>query len=111
MTLFVELCAFLMPDFTKLRFQNKKNKTTMNIFKHYCKFDANIKAPCTLRVFNVTSDQANFASHHTRDHHVGFPLAWEGIGKSNKTFHNFLFSSYHITKLQLSGKNIITHTR
>ena len=60
--------------------------------------------------FHVTSYQANFASHHTRDRHVGFPFACEGIGKSNKIFHNFLFSSYHITKLEPRGKNIITHT-
>ena len=58
----------------------------------------------------MTSYQANFPSHHTRDRHVGFPFAWEGVGKSNKIFHNFLFTSYHITKLQMSGKNITIHT-
>ena len=39
--------------------------------------------------FNKTSYQANFASHHTRDSHVGFLLALQGIGKQNKMFHNF----------------------
>ena len=32
----------------------------------------------------MTSYLANFASHHTRDRHVGFLLAWNGIGKHNK---------------------------
>ena len=45
------------------------------------------------------------------DRHVGFPFTCEGIGKSNKMFYYFLFSSYHITKLQPSDKNINTHTR
>ena len=61
---------------------------------------------------NVTSYRANFASHHTRDHHVGFLFTCEeceGVGKSTKC-HNFLFSSFHITKLQASDKNISTHT-
>ena len=57
--------------------------------------------------FHVTSYQANFASHHTHDRHVGFPS--HGIGKHNKMFCYFLFSSYHIIKLQLSDKNISTH--
>ena len=61
--------------------------------------------------FHVTSYKANFASHHTRDRHVGFQFTCEGIGKSNKMYHYFLFSSYHITKLQPSDKNINTHTR
>ena len=39
--------------------------------------------------FYVTSYQANFASHHTCDCHVGFLLAWRGIGKYNKMFHYF----------------------
>ena len=59
--------------------------------------------------FHVTSYQANFASHHTRNRHVGFLFAGDGIGKHNKMFRYFLFSSYHITKLQLSDKNISTH--
>ena len=61
--------------------------------------------------FHVTSYQANFASHRTHDHHVGFLFTCKGIGKSNKMFPNFLFSSYHITKLQLSDKYIKTHIR
>ena len=35
----------------------------------------------------------------------------DGIGKSNKMFHYFLFSTYHITKLQPNDKNISTHIR
>ena len=49
--------------------------------------------------FHVTSYQANFASHHSRDRHVGFLLAWNGKGKHNKMSRYFLFSSYHNTKL------------
>ena len=56
------------------------------------------------------SYQANFASHHTSDHHLGFLSARNGIGKCNKMAHYFLFSSYNNTKLQLSDKNISTHT-
>ena len=32
-------------------------------------------------------------------------------GENNKLFHYFLFSSYHITKIQPSDNNISTHTR
>ena len=60
--------------------------------------------------FHVTSYQANLASHHNRHRHFGFLFTCKGIGKSNKMFHNFLFSSYHIAKLQPSDKNISTHT-
>ena len=38
----------------------------------------------TIEGFHVMSYQANFASHHTHDRHVGFPLAWQAIGKHNK---------------------------
>ena len=53
--------------------------------------------------FHVMSYQANFASHHTRDRHVGFLAPLSGIGKHNKMSHNSSYSSYHndITKLQL----------
>ena len=61
--------------------------------------------------FHVTSYQANFASHHTRDGHVGFLFTWSGIGKYNKMSRYFLLSSYHNTKLQLSDKNICTYSR
>ena len=60
--------------------------------------------------FHVTSYQANFASYHTRDHHVGFLSALPGIGKHNKMSLNFSFSSNHNTELQLSDKNINTHS-
>ena len=56
-------------------------------------------------VFHVTSYQANFASHRNRDRHVGFQFTCEGIGKSNKIYHYFLFSPYHIIKLQTLGWN------
>ena len=59
--------------------------------------------------FHMTSYRANFASHHTCDCDVGFLLAWDGIWKCNKMFHNFLLSSCHIIKLQPSDRNISTH--
>ena len=59
--------------------------------------------------FHVTSYQVNFASHHTRDRHVGFLFTQSSIGKYNKISHYCLFRSYHNTKLQLSDKNI-AHT-
>ena len=40
-----------------------------------------------------------------------FLFAQDGIGKHNKMFRYFLFTLYHITKLQLSNKNISKHTR
>ena len=66
----------------------------------------------TIEGFNVTSYQANVASHHIRDRHVGFLLAWHGIGKYNKMFRHHLFSLYHNTKLQQSDKkwNISPHS-
>ena len=58
----------------------------------------------------MTSYQADFASHRTFDRHVGFLSAWRGIIRKHKKMpQNFLFSSYHNTKLQLSDKNISTH--
>ena len=48
---------------------------------------------------------------HVCDRHVRFLITWNGIGKYNKMFRYFLFSSYHNTKLQLSDKNISTHAR
>ena len=48
--------------------------------------------------FHVTSYQANFASPHTHNRHVGFLLAWHGIGKYNTMFRYFLFSSYNNSK-------------
>ena len=60
--------------------------------------------------FHVTSYQANFASHHTCYRHVGFLFTQSGIGRYNKMSCYFLFISYHNTKLQLSDKNISTHS-
>ena len=54
---------------------------------------------CPIEGFHVTSYQANFASHHTRDRHVGFLFTWSAIGKYYKMSQNFLFSSYHKIKL------------
>ena len=74
------------------------------------------RAPLTLsymyfinRGFHVTSYLANFASHNAQDSHISFLSAQDNIGK--EMFHYFLFSSYHITKSQLSDKNISTHTQ
>ena len=58
----------------------------------------------------MMSYQANFASHCACDRHVGFLFTQKGIEKSSKMIRNFLFSSYHIIKLQLSDKNISTHS-
>ena len=44
---------------------------------------------CTIEGFHVTSYQANFASHRTRDRHVGFLY--------NKMSRYFLFSSCHVS--------------
>ena len=62
------------------------------------------------RDFHLMLYQANFASHHTRDSHVDFLFASDGIGKRNKMFHYFLFNSYHIIRLQPNDKNISTNT-
>ena len=59
--------------------------------------------------FHVTSYQTNFASHHTRDRHVGFLSAWHGIGNTTKwpvTFHLV----HTTTPNYQSEKNISTHT-
>ena len=59
--------------------------------------------------FHVTSYQANFVSRHTHDCHVGFLSPQAGVEIYNKMSENFLFSSYHNTKLQPSEK-ILAHT-
>ena len=59
--------------------------------------------------FHVTSFQADFASHHTCDRHVGFLFARYCKTQQNAPF--LLFSSFDIIKYQLSDKNIRTHTR
>ena len=59
-----------------------------------------------LGLYTIEDYQANFISHHTRDRHVGFRLAWHGIGKHNKMSRYSLFSSYRNSKLQQSDKNI-----
>ena len=64
-----------------------------------------------LKGFYVTSYQANFAGHHTRDSHVGFLFLHSGIGTGKKMFHNFSFTSYHNTKVQLCHENISIQTR
>ena len=67
-------------------------------------------AGCPIEGFFVTSYQANFASHPTRDRHVSFLFAYPGINTTKCSCY-FLYSSYHKTKLGLSDKNIKTHTR
>ena len=47
-------------------------------------------AAAAIEGFRVTLYQANFASHHTRNRHVDFHLAWSSIGKYNKMFLYFL---------------------
>ena len=53
--------------------------------------------------FHVTSYEANFASHHTCDCHVGFLLAWRGIGKHNKMPHYF-----YLVHTTISNYNRVT---
>ena len=65
----------------------------------------------SLERFHVTSYQANFTSHRPRDRHVGFLSPQSGIGKHNKKSQNFSFIICYNTKLQLSDKNISSHTR
>ena len=47
--------------------------------------------------FHVTSYQANFATHHSCDRHVGFLFQRSGIGKHKRMCYKFIFlsSSYH----------------
>ena len=56
--------------------------------------------------FHVTSYQANFASRHTRDRHVGFHFTRGGIEKYNKiSRYGFVLCSYHHTKLHTKTSN------
>ena len=77
-------------------------KFTMCKKRHFKRCEGAMRVSCDVI-------RANFASHHTRDCYVGFLFAWDGIWKSNKMFHNFLFSSCHIIKLQPRDRNISTH--
>ena len=62
--------------------------------------------------FHVTSYQAIFASHHTRDRHVGYALSTRRYWENKIMFYYFLILSssclYLIIKLQQSDKNIST---
>ena len=60
--------------------------------------------------FHVTPYQANFVSHHARNRQVGFLFTLDDFGKYNKMLHHVLFYFIPHTKLQLSDKNISTHT-
>ena len=84
-------------------FQQKSIKSSFVCFFFFCDSDViqmslwyQIKG---YRGFSCDVISSQFATHHTRDRHVGFLLAWHGIGKHNKMSHYFLFSSYHNTKL------------
>ena len=68
-------------------------------------------APKWNRGFHVSSYQANFESQQTRDRHIGFLFAWDGIGNHNEMFQYISSSPYYITKLQLIDRNISTHTQ
>ena len=59
-----------------------------------------------------TSYQANFASHPTRNRHVGFLLAWHGIGKYNKMSKcSVTFYLVHTTLPNYNSMTrILTHT-
>ena len=61
--------------------------------------------------FSCAVLSSQFVSYHTHVCHVGFLSAgWYWYWENNKMWHCFLLSSYHITKLKLSDKNIRTHT-
>ena len=57
----------------------------------------------TIEGFHMMSYQANFASHHTLDNHVGYLFAWDSIGKYNKcpiTFYLDHYTQYQIMRNQ-----------
>ena len=59
----------------------------------------------------MTSYQVNFASHHTRDRHVGFlSIQCSAILENTTKCAITLISSCHNTKLQLSDKYNSTHS-
>ena len=68
-------------------------KKKMYVFYVTCAKKTSISAPADVIIegYHVTSDQANFGSHHTRDRHVGFLSVWDDIEKNSKMFHHFLF--------------------
>ena len=49
----------------------------------------------TIERFHVTSNQANFASHHTCDHHVGFLFARKVLENTTKC--SVMFYLVHTT--------------
>ena len=72
----------------------------------------NLEKTSQVEGFHVMSYQANFASHHIRNYHVGFLNSFfpqSGIGKHNKKSQNFSFSSYHNTKLNCVTR-ILAHS-
>ena len=60
----------------KKKFSDFVRKNKNSFFKR--------KSGISVEGFHVTSYQANCASHHTRDSHVGFLFPQSGIGKHNK---------------------------
>ena len=82
-------------------------------FTSFCRYawKKNILTPTcqkqTTEGFHVTLYQAKFASHHTRDRHVGVLIPQSGLENTRKCPRTFHF--YHNTKLQLSDNNISTH--
>ena len=56
----------------------------------------------------MTSYQAHFASHHTRDRHVGFLFARHGIGEHNKMSGYFLLSSHTINDNDMLSYSLTT---
>ena len=51
----------------------------------------------------MTSYKANFASHRSRDRHVGFLLAWHGIEKHNK-----MSCSFYLVHTTVPNYNRVT---
>ena len=58
----------------------------------------------------MTSYQANFASHHIRNRHVGFLFIWGGIWKYNKMYRYFFYSDHIIIPNCNWVTRILAHT-
>ena len=80
----------LLMRFSHLQWQDKYLRLVMKRqFRCFLPTDNNTKRLCFTNAniiggFHVTWYQANFASHHTRNCHVGFLFTCDGIGESDK---------------------------
>ena len=83
-------------------------KVKRHILRHmFIEYFAMVIVTKSIEGFHVMSYQANFASHHTRDCHVGFLCTRRYLlVNMTKCPITFLFSLYRNIKLQLSDNNI-----